>query len=626
MPERRLEGVERDLQEMAAELEAWQFDCTSLLDEEATRDGILTALRDLRDETTRDHCIVIYYCGHGGRRRLEGDERPAWNYLVPVDHSAEEFRGVAEVELADLLHEICERTPNATVILDCCHAATMCRGGRTVERVRSFNDVGSERAESRVREARPIALEALPKALRERLGRAGEPMRARLHPEGHPVAVRLVATGSDSSAYEFKDDGRVTGHAGYRGYFTTELCRALAEGRGSRWPWETIIVRARERILARRGSSTQRPQLEGPRSRLPFSLQVFGDVREHLALIPCVDRTMWVRAGRLHGLSRGDPLALIDDRGREVGTAEVDEAFEDSARLNMSERPDARASARAASLAIPARYRSREAIWLGPGAERVDGLIVCVDEASRLRRVGRPDDALFRVELVSGRLQLVGPSWLSRRPWSIDREGVSSLVSDLEHVARAELLSRAIESPPGLGKVAFELEVLADTGTGTLRPLGDRRTVRVGERLCARVTHRTENKSPIYVNVLGRGVDRRVGLISRSEPAGIEVRSGETRWIGRRSGGRAGLAFTWPRDVPPAERGRGDLLFVISRRALDLRAWCEEGTKPIAKPTRRGAGESPDLGARLMWTSVRLELTIADRDGRTNSEGFTTGC
>ncbi|MEM9457462.1 MAG: caspase family protein [Myxococcota bacterium] len=610
VPERRLPGVAHDLREMATELEAWNFECTQLFDHQATRDGILGSLRDLRDEVTADHDVVIYYVGHGGRRRIQGADRPAWNYLVPVDHATDQFRGVAEVELADIVHALCERTPNVTVVLDCCHAATMVRDNdnAAIERIRAFNDVGIEAAEGTVREATPIEWERLPRELRDRLGDGGKVLRAQLDPESHPEAVRLVATGADSSAYEYKDDGRESGYVGYRGYFTTELCRALAQARGSRWPWDTIIGRVRERICQRRGAATQRPQVEGPRERLPFSLTEFDDVRSHLGIVVHDDQSAWIRAGRLHGLTKGDVLTIIDDYGREVNRAQVDELFDDSALVSMN----TRAREEQMSVALPARVQLRKTIGLTPSATRVEGLAERIARARRLARSQEADNALFRVDLVDEELHLSGPSWLSRRPWPSDPSGVEALVSDVEQVAQAELMSELLGSSPGMGKITCNVEVVAESPTGEVRPVRDGQSIRIGQWLCARVTHTTDHKPPIYCNMFGRGIDRRIGLISRSEPSGVEVRAGESRWIGRRSGGLPGVGFSWPPEVPSATFGRGDLLFVISRRPLDLRGWCdEEGSKSAGGRVLRRAGHlPPELGEQLMWTSVRFELKV----------------
>lgn len=617
VPARRLAGVANDLEAMRVELEAWGFSCTVVFDDEATRDGILDALRDLRDAATSHHCVVVYYTGHGGRRRIDGDAGPAWNYLVPVDHSAETFRGVAEVELGDLLWEMCDRTPNVTVILDCCHAAATFRETTIFEHLRFFDDVRTEANGEGLRGALPIAWHDLPKALRARLRLDSEEAQVTLHADGHPEAVRLVATGSDSYAYEFAD-ADTSGPTEYRGYFTTELCHALETSRMMRVPWDSIIRQVQERVFARRGTTTQRPELAGPRSRIPFSLEVFGDVRDHFTVTWRSDRSVWMRGGRLQGLSVGDGFALSDDRDTDLGTGEVVEVFDDSARLAVDRESHISRHLSAGSVAIPTKYQIRRGIWVEPAAQQFEALIASIDAAARLRWIDTIDcqDVLFRVGMVRDRLQLRAPRWVQRKSVQPDEAGIAAFVRDLDDVARAEILVEALGSPTGLGRVEYELEVFAEGPTSGRRTLGEHAVARVGERLCARVTHTTLHKPPIYVNALARGVDRRIGLLTQSEPTGIEVRAGETRWIGRRSGGTAGLELTWPHDVPPNTHGHGDLIFVISRRALDLRSLCEDSLAVRSSgDIQRSSTTSIDqlLGKKLQWATVWCSLDVVHR-------------
>lgn len=66
---------------------------------DATRDGILERLRDLRDTLRRDDVLVVYFSGHGTRAR---DGEGGWRrFLVPTDGTAADLAGTA-LDLADL--------------------------------------------------------------------------------------------------------------------------------------------------------------------------------------------------------------------------------------------------------------------------------------------------------------------------------------------------------------------------------------------------------------------------------------------------------------------------------------------------------------------------------------------
>ena len=126
-----LQGVATDICRMRDELEARGFACCDCVGVGATREAIFMALAVLRDTAEEHDAVVIYYTGHGGRCFLADGSglRPAWSYLVPSGHCFEtNFQGIADFELSALVREISAKTPNVTVILDCCHSSQLCRG------------------------------------------------------------------------------------------------------------------------------------------------------------------------------------------------------------------------------------------------------------------------------------------------------------------------------------------------------------------------------------------------------------------------------------------------------------------------------------------------------------------
>lgn len=586
-----LQGVAFDVGQMRVELEAWGFRCAQCAGEDATRDGILTALRELVARTHAGDAVAIYYAGHGGRCRAAAPEgaspTPAWNYLVPMDHDfSTRFRGIAEFEFAALLHELAAHTPNVTVILDCCHAAGTFRAD---ERARSVPEL-------------PFVPDALAEAL-ARQQRSG----LELHPDGHPEVVRVVATASDSSAFELSRDGQSSG------YLTTELCAALAEARQVPMPWDAILGQVRERIMARRGSMTQRPEVEGPRRRLPFSLREAVATGEHATLVFGADGTPWARAGRLHGLREGDRLEIQDGSDAVVATGAIAELFEDSARLELEE--GARAAGLGLGSTVVLRHPTvRRTVRVQPEALGVSGLCSGLDQSQRLSLV-TSGDALLTVSLADGCLHVSGPSWLRRSPRPATPEGIEALVEDLDAVARAEILLHELESPRGLPQgstpLRWTFEVfVTEPGSRSPRLLRPGEILREGTRLYAELRHSTRAKPTLYVNLIERGVAGRPTLVSRSEPAGMELRAEETRWVGRRAhGGPLGMRLLWPKDVPRGEVGRERLLCVVSYRPLDLRSLVEGPRARRAEGTSRGKRDTV-LGAPLYWDVAQVEFGL----------------
>jgi hypothetical protein len=150
-PEAQLEGCVRDARQVAGLLETrFGFPAGQirlLLDEQATRDGILDALKSLVAEVRENDAVVIHYSGHGSQRmaRKKAVDRAGDMEETLVAHDSghddpHPNRDVSGDELRGWISELTAKTPNVTLILDCCHSgtlATMRHDGRPVPKVRS---------------------------------------------------------------------------------------------------------------------------------------------------------------------------------------------------------------------------------------------------------------------------------------------------------------------------------------------------------------------------------------------------------------------------------------------------------------------------------------------------------
>jgi len=110
-----------------------------------------------------------------------------YQFIVPVDieePTDDDFRGITSLELSALLAQLTRKTKNATVILDCCHAARMSRDLDLVPKAWPrpfFVGIAAHLAELA---AQGISLDAV-------------------DVESNPDAVHLVAAAPDESAYEY---------------------------------------------------------------------------------------------------------------------------------------------------------------------------------------------------------------------------------------------------------------------------------------------------------------------------------------------------------------------------------------------------------------------------------------
>jgi hypothetical protein len=591
-PVGQLQGVHADIEAMRKTLDAWKFELVERVGPAATREGILCALHELIAWAQAGDAVVIYYSGHGGRCRMVeragAPPRPSVSFLVPTDVEADgEFRGIAEFELAGLFDDLSLRTKNVTAIFDCCHSATMARGSAMMAR------------DSEVPRTWPHEPELPPAWKQSVVALTQRP--TLLDPEGHRDVVRIVATAADSWAFE---------RSGQGGYLTTELCGALAEAREVPLPWEAIIGQVRERVMQRRASTSQRPEVEGPRWRLPFSELGPAYDGERNIFVYGTNGAPWLRAGRLHGLSMGDPVEI---QSATPVTGRIIELFDDAARLELdavegTDVPGVGAMAVARSLAV------RRTVRVDPSALAVSGLVSGLRDSTRLSVVTEAAD--YEMVLRNGCVEISGPRAPSRRPQEATFAGVHELVADLDRLARAEILEAALASPSQLAQgrnpILWEVEVfVTEPSRQEPRPLVPGEPLPEGSRIYAELRHLSDGMPTLYVNVLDRGVAGRLELVNHSEPAGVQLKALETRWVGRRTyGGPPGMRLEWPECVPRLGVGEETLIFVVSRRPLDLRSLLEGPRAKRDAGAKRSETPADELGTPLPWTAVRVGFGV----------------
>jgi len=585
-------GVATDMGNMSARLDARGFECRSLLGPEATRERILVELERLRDEATPSDAIVVYYAGHGGRAHLrdatDDDSSVPHNFLVPIDyanpvdharpsaetHGAPTCRGIADFELTLLLYDISCTTHNVTLIFDCCHSSTMVRGDEQDE---LFEGEAESRPSERIRKLGGARLYRMPTDMATRYAEYQRRI-DELHGDSNPHVVRLVATAAGSSAFEAP-----TGDSS-QGYLTRELCAALDDTLHAPVCWDVIIRRIRERIFTLRSSTTQRPELEGPRNRLPFSLNVDADVVDRSTLTYRSDGTPFVRMGRLHGLHPRDRLDILDQANATIARADIDELFDDTARVTIRASADLLGSSSPTRVRMPSHlngntvsvssYEHRASVWIDPTLAHAASLRTHAEAQMRLRLVDDPTMSDFRVRGDAQALYAEGPPWLHRLPRSAERDSGIAMIDDLDDLARAMVLEQALQEPsaPPL-PFAWHVELLVATPGEDPRPLAHDESLPVETRLHFVVRHSERGASSMYVNVIDRGVSGRTYHQNPSQPAGVQVRApqGEGSSTVRIPGLGTSIRLVWPPDVPRDRPLAEEFLVLASQRPLDLR-------------------------------------------------------
>ncbi|KAH0038009.1 hypothetical protein KCU78_g1561, partial [Aureobasidium melanogenum] len=190
--------------------------------------------------------------------------------------SEEDFRGVLDVELSQLLRATREKTKNGTLILDCCQSGRMARQPGYGDR------------------ARP---KSLTRVYHRNISKYIEqcPSQGRLlgetHLEGNPSAVRITAAATTESAFEYTNSaGKVYGT------MTEILASAIGEGYGQNVSWRTTLMRVRKSVSV--NFPQQHPCAEGPNTRLHFSTKQLDPSRTRNFVLKVEASRPTLRAGR----------------------------------------------------------------------------------------------------------------------------------------------------------------------------------------------------------------------------------------------------------------------------------------------------------------------------------------
>lgn len=131
---KNLRGAVNDARAMQAILiNRFQFKSDridTLMDQAATREGILNGLKKLLQDSRANDIAVFYYAGHGSqvRNSLSKEYDQKDETLVPADAWKSGVKDIRDKELAILYNLFLDKGVKLTVIMDCCHSGSISRG------------------------------------------------------------------------------------------------------------------------------------------------------------------------------------------------------------------------------------------------------------------------------------------------------------------------------------------------------------------------------------------------------------------------------------------------------------------------------------------------------------------
>jgi hypothetical protein len=265
-PESQLEGCVRDAGDVAGLLETrFGFPAGQmklLLDDQATRDGILAAMKELAEKVRENDAVVVHYSGHGSQRTALEEHISRAGIMeetfVAHDSGHEDphpNRDISSTELRDWLDKLTKKTPNVTLILDCCHSGT-------ITTARTSKD--GEPRPPRIRKVKADTRRPDSSQRRYRDVKDG--------PASFVRHVAIAACRDKESAHELPlDDGS-------HGALTWNLLRELESLPPGACPtYRDVFEPVRARV--QQDYPTQEPQLEGVRDRELFGLDELVPMR-----------------------------------------------------------------------------------------------------------------------------------------------------------------------------------------------------------------------------------------------------------------------------------------------------------------------------------------------------------
>jgi hypothetical protein len=286
-----------------------------LLNEEASREGILAAFDRLVDETGDGDVVVVHYSGHGSWAwDQDGDEEDGKDEtLMPWDSGRGEHPNldILDDEVHVFLVALTRKTPHVAFIFDSCHS-----GGIT-------RDVTGSRARAVPGASKddPLPPRVRPEAVARVRGSAGGGTRS--GPSGFMSGlgaryVLIAGCRHQERSYEHRSEAGLA-HGAMSFHFYGALT-TITSG--------TTYADVFERVFAAVSGANdkQHPQLEGAGDRVVFGVETVAPMRYLLVTSRTGDEVV-ISGGAAHGVREGSTWSVYapGDRGdgEPMATVEV---------------------------------------------------------------------------------------------------------------------------------------------------------------------------------------------------------------------------------------------------------------------------------------------------------------
>ena len=469
-----------------------------LTDASATRNGILSAIREhLIAKARPDSVVIFHYSGHGSRvKDRSGDESDGYDEtLVPHDSGRRdhENRDITDDELNGLLRQLVEKTPNVTFILDSCFSGSALRGSGLARTVEPDDRDPPDRPESQPSRSRGISD-----------GASG------FRPANAQYAL-ISGAADQEQAYEVHQEAKTYGALTW--HLTQQIRQVGAEA-----TYRDVMDLVRAKVTAL--FPAQHPQLEGARSdNLVFSDRSL--VPEPYVLIsPLSGRTVKLQAGQVHGVTAGSIFEVYPPGTKVFASAQPTGKIKvKTVEVISSEAEIIKGEVSGAASRAVEREHFFEDMTLGihfgnpEGSPELQNIMKRLLSLDHIRKVDRPQgyDLLIRQEKGFFVTEAGEPTEISPRVRVSDEDAIKQVVAQVEKWAHwFGVLS--IANPRT--ELAIEFLIEEPTGEGREVPKTHRDldlTLYEGEKFEAKIAN--NSKHDIYFALLDVSSDGSIEVI-----------------------------------------------------------------------------------------------------------------
>lgn len=594
-----LTGPENDVDSMSNVLERHGFEIVRLVRSDASRDRILAGWKHLINIcTSSDDVVVIYYSGHGGLVESTEATGPSrrYQFIVPFDYSestADEFRGILDIEITHLLRETTKKTHNVTMILDCCHSGRMARDPRHNDRAVPKHLFGVKRHDLSEHE--------------DKLRRNGL-LEGATFVEGNPHAVRIAAAATGETAWEFSDEQNQSVGA-FTKAFTAVLGQAVTQG----ITWRSTMFRICEIVTSE--FPGQHPRVEGPN----YDRVLFSTTTKEVESFPATieDDTIVIQAGRISGVKEQNSYTIMPtgaesvDEDQKLGDATVHMIQGLQTLADFDPAPNRKVPNGPATA-----FLKKEAVYRWPVAVP-NGFTDLENRIKRSRLLRTCDDQDANgliVEFQQEGEDIIG--YNGNNMICISSKTVEDAVAKAEQLARAQHL---LTIPGGVGEESLQHSVDLECKIGSPEPkffnFDGTDTAQEGQR--ALVTLNNTGEKEVYVSVFDVNVWGKIYYVSRGWARGIHLPPGHQWTLGQRdfTPTRKGQKLSWPSEFPKRGPIPETLVFIVTEEEVDLR----EFSRPGPGHPRGRSSNLQDLAHRLSFSHGRefeqeREITVLPYD------------